>query len=192
MKSTDFEDRLKRLEDIQEIKDLHREYMFEVNNREWDRVIDRFSDDCSANIGRWGLRKGKESLQKLFKVDIAGNNKGKGRDGHFAIQPVIKVDEDKAEALADVCHDLGPGDRKRKKMESRSTRREICPGQRPMENSVHRFHQPLAKRGGFIPHSGGRLKQARLSREANSEVPAFERNLTRTAPVHSVFLHPPY
>jgi ketosteroid isomerase-like protein len=97
MKSTEYENRLKRLEDIQEIKDLHREYMFEVNNREWDRVIDCFSDDCSANIGKWGLRKGKESLQKLFKVDIAGNNKGKGRDGHFAIQPVIKVDGDKAE-----------------------------------------------------------------------------------------------
>lgn len=97
MTALDDKARLKRLEDIQEIKDLHREYMFWVNNCEWDKVIDCFSDDCSVNIGRWGLRKGKESLQKLFKVDIAGNNKGKGRDGHFAIMPVIKVDADKAE-----------------------------------------------------------------------------------------------
>jgi len=97
MPAADFETRLKRLEDLQEIKDLHREYMFWVNNCEWDKVIECFTEDCRVNIGRWGLRRGKAALQKLFKVDIAGNNKGKGRDGHFAIQPVINVHGDRAE-----------------------------------------------------------------------------------------------
>ena len=88
--------RLRRLEDIQEIRDLHHDYVFWINNCEWDKVIDCFTEDCSANIGKHGLRKGKDALQKLFKVDIHNNNQGKGRDGHFVMQPVIAVDEDKA------------------------------------------------------------------------------------------------
>jgi hypothetical protein len=90
-------ERLKRLEDLQEIRDLHHEYLFWVNSCEWDKVIDCFTDDCSVTIGKWGLRKGKDSLQKLFKVDIASNARpGEPRDGHFAIQPVITVSGDKA------------------------------------------------------------------------------------------------
>jgi ketosteroid isomerase-like protein len=96
MKANDYEKRLKRLEDIQAIKDLHREYVYWVNECSWDKVIDCFTEDCSVNIGKWGVREGKASLQQLFKRDIAGNNHGKGRDGHFAIQPVITVDGDSA------------------------------------------------------------------------------------------------
>jgi ketosteroid isomerase-like protein len=96
MTSEAMEKRLRRLEDIQEIKDLHREYIYWVNNCEWDKVIDCFTDDASANIGKHGLRKGKGELNKLFKVDIQNNNQGKGRDGHFAIQPVLSVAGDKA------------------------------------------------------------------------------------------------
>jgi ketosteroid isomerase-like protein len=96
MTPEEVEKRLRRLEDIQDIKDLHREYIYWVNNCEWDRVIDCFTDDASANIGRHGLRRGKGELNKLFKVDIQNNNQGRGRDGHFAIQPVISVQGDKA------------------------------------------------------------------------------------------------
>jgi hypothetical protein len=96
MTHEEYENRLRRLEDIQEIKDLHREYAFWVNNCEWDKVISCFTEDGSANIGRWGIRRGKEALEHLFKENIGHNNQGKGRDGHFAIQPVITVDGDKA------------------------------------------------------------------------------------------------
>jgi hypothetical protein len=96
MEKADYEKQLKRLVDIQEIKDLHREYVYWVNNCEWDKVIDCFTENCKVNIGRWGLRTGKNSMQKLFKEDIGHNNQGKGRDGHFAIMPVISVDGDKA------------------------------------------------------------------------------------------------
>jgi hypothetical protein len=90
-------ERLKRVEDIQEIQILHHEYMYWVNNCEWDNVIDCFTENCSADIGAWGVRKGKESLQKLFKVDIASNARpGEPRSGHFVMQPVITVNGDKA------------------------------------------------------------------------------------------------
>jgi ketosteroid isomerase-like protein len=96
MENIEQEKRLRRLEDIQAIKDLHREYIYWVNECNWDKVIDCFTDDCAVNIGKWGLRRGKESLPKLFKQDIAGNNQGMGRDGHFATQPVIYVNGDSA------------------------------------------------------------------------------------------------
>ena len=89
--------RLKQLEDVQDIKDLHREYVYWVANCEWDNVIDCFTEDCSVNISKWGLRKGKASLQKLFKSDIGQNNMGKGRDSHCATMPVIKVDGNEAQ-----------------------------------------------------------------------------------------------
>jgi ketosteroid isomerase-like protein len=89
--------RLKQLEDIQDIKDLHREYVYWVANCEWDKVIDCFTEDCSVNISKWGLRKGKASLQKLFKKDIGQNNMGKGRDSHCATMPVIKVNDNEAQ-----------------------------------------------------------------------------------------------
>ena len=78
MKTNDSEKRLQRLEDIQAIKDLHREYVYWVNECDWDKVIGCFTEDCEVNIGRWGLRKGKASLPKLFKQDI-GTYEGTGR-----------------------------------------------------------------------------------------------------------------
>ena len=88
--------RLRRLEDIQEIKDLHREYVYWVNSCEWDKVLDCFTENAFANIGPHGPRRGKAELVQLFKQNIHGNNQGKGRDGHFAIAPVITVDGDRA------------------------------------------------------------------------------------------------
>ena len=97
MPASEFGEIVKRLDDIQRIKDLHREYVYWVANCEWEQVIDCFTEDCSVNISKWGLRRGKASLQKLFKEDIAHNNMGKGRDSHVATMPVIKVNGNKAQ-----------------------------------------------------------------------------------------------
>ena len=94
----EYEKRLKVMEDIQAIQDLHYEYIYWVNQCYWDKIIDLFTEDCSANIGSWGMRHGKGSLQKLFKEDIGHNNQGISRDGHVASMPVISVDGDKANA----------------------------------------------------------------------------------------------
>ena len=97
MDNKEIEEQLNQLQDVQYIKDLHREYVYWVANCEWDRVIDCFTEDCSVNISKWGLRKGKASLTDLFKRDIGNNNMGRGRDSHCATMPVIKVDGDKAQ-----------------------------------------------------------------------------------------------
>lgn len=92
----ELEKKLRILEDIEAIKNLHHEYIFQLNNRQWDEIIDGFVEDATTNIGHHGLRKGKAEITKLFKEVISKINVGKVRDAHFAVQPVISVEGDKA------------------------------------------------------------------------------------------------
>lgn len=84
------------MEDIEAIRDLHYEYIFMLNNRQWDDIIDCFAEDATANIGNHGLRKGKAEITRLFKERISKINAGNDRDAHFVVQPVISVDGDRA------------------------------------------------------------------------------------------------
>ena len=83
------------LEDMEEIKALHREYVFWLNSQQWDEMIDCFAEDASADIGVHGLRRGREEITKLFKVTMANQLSG-WNGGHFVTQPVISVNGDKA------------------------------------------------------------------------------------------------
>jgi len=92
----ELEKRVRVLEDLEAIRDLHHEYVFRLNNRQWDDIIDCFVEDATANIGAHGLRKGKAEITQLFKERISRMNVGKVRDAHFVATPVISVDGDKA------------------------------------------------------------------------------------------------
>lgn len=96
MSLEDLEKRLQVLEDIQAIKDLHGNYIYWLNDREWDLVIDCFTKDGVANIAHHGKSRGTAELTALFKERIAKMNAGKGRDGHIAVQPIITVNGNKA------------------------------------------------------------------------------------------------
>jgi ketosteroid isomerase-like protein len=93
----DIEKRLSILEDLEAIRKLHHGYILMLNNRQWDDIIDCFTEDAIANIGHHGLRKGKAEITELFKERIAKVNVGKARDAHFVADPVISIDGDKAE-----------------------------------------------------------------------------------------------
>ena len=84
------------LESAEEIKKLHREYMFWVNARQWDDVINCFTEDASVLLPRHGLFKGKSEVNILYKEKVEKSNLGQGRDAHCVLQPVINVDGDKA------------------------------------------------------------------------------------------------
>ena len=89
------EKRLKALEDLEEIKKLHRDYIFWLSNHQWDEMIDCFSEDAIAWIGKHGEQKGKKAIKASFDSDIsqvAAYQKG----GQILVQPVIAVDGDKA------------------------------------------------------------------------------------------------
>jgi ketosteroid isomerase-like protein len=93
----ELEKRVSTLEDLEAIRDLHHEYVFRLNNRQWDDIVDCFVDDATANIGAHGLRRGKAEITALFKERIARMNTGKGRDAHMVAQPVISIEGDKAQ-----------------------------------------------------------------------------------------------
>lgn len=94
MKLEEMEERLRTLTDIEDIRNMHYEYVFWLNNQQWDEMADCFVEDATADIH--GLRKGKAEIARLFKEVIPRLNAGKGRDAHFAVQPVISVQGNRA------------------------------------------------------------------------------------------------
>jgi ketosteroid isomerase-like protein len=96
MDLNEIEKRLQVLEDKEAIKELHRDYIFWLNNRQWEEMTECFTHNAVAHIYRHPLRTGKEQIHKLFTEVMSGVNVGKGRDGHFATLPVIEVNAHKA------------------------------------------------------------------------------------------------
>ena len=87
--------RLEALEDIEEIKKLQRDYIFWLSNHQWEDMIECFTEDAVAWIGKHGEQKGKEAIRASFGSDIsktAAYQKG----GQMLMQPVIHVDGEAA------------------------------------------------------------------------------------------------
>jgi hypothetical protein len=83
--------RVEALEDIEEIKKLHRDYIFWLSNHQWDDMIECFTEDAVAWIGKHGEQRGKSAIRASFDSDIsqtAAYQKG----GQMLMQPVIHVD----------------------------------------------------------------------------------------------------
>jgi ketosteroid isomerase-like protein len=91
MDHQDFGKRLQALEDLEAIKNLHRDYIFWLNARDWDKVVNCFAQDAQIHIFRHPRCNGIEEIRHLFFDVMSKVNSGKGRDAHFATMPVIKV-----------------------------------------------------------------------------------------------------
>jgi ketosteroid isomerase-like protein len=85
--------RLEVLKDIEEIKNLHRDYIYAHNSESWNKMIDCFTDTAVVEIVNSSAR-GKKEIASLFLDSIAKNEKAKG--AHILIQPVITVEGDTA------------------------------------------------------------------------------------------------
>jgi ketosteroid isomerase-like protein len=88
---------LKKSQDIQELHELHTNYAYWLLTREWEKIVDLFTDDAVAILHKRGRFAGKAEITSIFK-EVVQNNRGRGRDGHLALQPNIQVDGDKATA----------------------------------------------------------------------------------------------
>jgi hypothetical protein len=97
MSLEDLEKRIRRLEDLEEIKTLHREYLMYIQNLEIDKALDCFSENIVTEIAQYGPKKGKKEVTKFFK-EVIRENVFVSRDGHFTVQPVITLEGDKAKA----------------------------------------------------------------------------------------------
>ena len=72
----ELEKRVRALEDAEEIKTLHREYLFYISNLEIDKALDCFAENITTEVAQYGIRKGKEEVGKFFRevIRIASAN----------------------------------------------------------------------------------------------------------------------
>jgi len=96
----ELEKRIKVLEDTEEIKKLHRQYMWWLTNNQWDDIINCFTDDATAQAWKTGEHKGREGIIKICKQ--LGEKKTT-KDAHFVGQAIIDMDGDKANGRWNVC-----------------------------------------------------------------------------------------
>jgi hypothetical protein len=89
----EMETRLKRLEDIEEIKQLQCHYVNSLINIRWDDLVGCFASDGVANL-HMGQAKGKDELNRLFKENIARTHRG--LEGVFVAHPIVSVQGDSA------------------------------------------------------------------------------------------------
>lgn len=90
----ELEKRVKVLEDIEDIKKLHINYVYLLCNLQWDDMLDCFAENATLDLLDHGVRKGKKEIDEVFHNVLA--KMIKRTDGHFVGQPVISVDGDKA------------------------------------------------------------------------------------------------
>lgn len=86
--------RVQLLEDIEEIKKLHINYIYWLCNLQWDDMLSCFTENAALDIQGERLRKGKTEIADLFHSVLA--KMIKRSDGHFVGQPVISVNGNKA------------------------------------------------------------------------------------------------
>jgi hypothetical protein len=94
MNLIEMEQRLQRLEDLEAIRTLHREYLFYISNLEFDRALECFSEDIVTDVADYGVYKGKTAVSTFFK-EVIYKNVRSSKHGHFTGQPVIEVDGDR-------------------------------------------------------------------------------------------------
>jgi ketosteroid isomerase-like protein len=96
MSLEDLEKRVQALEDLEAIKKLHQSYINLMDNLEYEKVLDLFTEDGSAEVRNSGVKRGRKELTQIYIEGLA-KRRGKERyDGHMVIEPDITVSGDTA------------------------------------------------------------------------------------------------
>ena len=90
----EMENRLRVVEDIEQIKQLHVTYVNLLMDCDWDAIMKLFAEDSGADFGGGDILKGKEAIEAQFRGHVAKNHVGK--EGDFVVHPRITVDGDTA------------------------------------------------------------------------------------------------
>jgi ketosteroid isomerase-like protein len=92
MSLADLEKRVQAIEDLEEIKRLHQNYINLMDNLRYKKVLELFTEDAAVEIRNSGVKKGRKEMSEVY-IDILAKRRGSIRhDGHLAIEPDIKVD----------------------------------------------------------------------------------------------------
>ena len=86
----ELERRNRRLEDIEEIKNLHRRYIRKLADRDWEGMADFFTEDAVTDIRWHGRTEGKEQLVKEVFDEL--HALVKSADGYVLSSPVITIE----------------------------------------------------------------------------------------------------
>ncbi len=89
MTSLDYEKRLKRLESVEEIKQLQAHYINCLLTTDWDSLAGCFTQDAIVDINA-GRVQGRGEIFNLFKENISRVHIG--QEGPFVVHPIISVD----------------------------------------------------------------------------------------------------
>jgi hypothetical protein len=92
----DLEMRVKKLEDLEEIKKLHQKYISLMDNLRYEDLLDLFTQDATSEIRNMGVKRGRQELAEVY-LGVLARKRGSVRyDGHMAVHPEISVDGDTA------------------------------------------------------------------------------------------------
>lgn len=94
MNLEELEKRVRAIEDLEEIKIMHREYMSCLDNLEFEKALDYFTEDAEVEVRHSGVMKGKENFRQIYLGTLA--QRKERHDGHLVGQPVITIDGDTA------------------------------------------------------------------------------------------------
>jgi len=91
----ELEKRVKVLEDIEEIQQMHIRYIIDLNHQYWEKMADYFTED--AVMDYWNHCEGKAEILKFFQGMATDQKKNKvWKGGQILIHPLITVDGDTA------------------------------------------------------------------------------------------------
>jgi len=93
----DLDKRVQVLEDIEAINKLKAKYTFALDKRDWDTVLECFTEDAYTDWGVFaggsGIYRGKKEIEKFFKVDVP---KAASFFVHMIHNALIEVDRNEA------------------------------------------------------------------------------------------------
>jgi ketosteroid isomerase-like protein len=86
----ELEKRVQAIEDLEEIKQMHQEYVLCLDNIQFAKALDFFTDDAEVEVRFSGVMKGRENYSKIYLGTLA--QRKERHDGHLVAQPNITVD----------------------------------------------------------------------------------------------------
>ena len=94
MNLEELDKRIRDIEELEKIKKLHREYISCLDNLEFKKALDYFTEDAEVEVRSSGVLKGRKNYSRIY-LDTLAQRKER-HDGHLVGQPIITIDGDTA------------------------------------------------------------------------------------------------
>jgi len=94
MNLEELEKRVRALEDLEEIMKMQRHYMSCLDNLQFSKALNFFTEDAEVEVRNSGVQKGKRNFSQIYLGTLA--KRTERHEGHLVGQPVITIDGDTA------------------------------------------------------------------------------------------------